>query len=134
MPSGHLLLGGTRMTTDIDPTWTTDELSAIRDGLLQAADRLRAEIALLENASAYAVAGSTLEVLHDEIDVAAHRAELMQDAVQVDNATAILEQTEHVLDRLDHGLYGVCEKCSASIGRARLEAFPRATLCMTCVG
>ena len=121
------------MTTDIDPIWTTDELSSIRDGLTLAADRLRAEIAILDTASAHAVAASTLEVLHDEIDVAAHRAELMQDAVQVENATAILEQTEHVLDRLDLGLYGICEKCSASIGRARLEAFPRATLCMTCV-
>lgn len=121
------------MTTDVEPTWTADELSAIRDGLAQAADRLRAEIALLDSAAAHAIAGSTLEVLHDEIDIAAHRSELMQDAVQLENATAILEQTEHVLARLDLGLYGVCEQCSASIGRPRLEAFPRATLCMTCV-
>jgi DnaK suppressor protein len=121
------------MTTDIEPAWSTEELSSIRDGLLLSADRLRAEIALPDTASAHAVAASTLEVLHDEIDVAAHRAELMQDAVQAENAAAILEQTEHVIDRLDHGLYGICEKCSASIGRPRLEAFPRATLCMTCV-
>ena len=121
------------MTTDIDPAWTTAELSSIRAGLLLAADRLRTEIALLDTTSAHAVAASTLEALHDEIDVAAHRAELMQDAVQADNATAILEQTEHVLARLDLGLYGVCERCSAAIGRPRLEAFPRATLCMTCV-
>jgi len=121
------------MTTDIDPAWSTSELSAIREGLQLAADRLRAEIAILDSASAHAVAASTLEVLHDEIDVAAHQAELMQDAVQIENATAILQQTEHVLERLDSGLYGICEKCSASIGRARLEAFPRATLCMTCV-
>lgn len=121
------------MTTDIDPAWSTSELSSIRDGLQQAAERLRAEIAVLDTASAHAVAASTLEVLHDEIDVAAHQAELMQDAVQIENATRILEQTEHVLERLDLGLYGICENCSAPIGRARLEAFPRATLCMTCV-
>ncbi|KRC65477.1 hypothetical protein ASE12_12370 [Aeromicrobium sp. Root236] len=121
------------MTTDIDPAWTTEELSSIRDGLVLAAERLRAEIAILDTASAQAVSASTLEVLHDEIDVASHRSELMQDAVQLENATAILEQTEHVLARLDLGLYGVCERCSAAIGRPRLEAFPRATLCMTCV-
>jgi len=121
------------MTTDIEPTWTTEELSAIREGLTQAADRLRAEIALLGTSSAHAIAGSTLEVLHDEIDIATHRSELMQDAVQIENATAILEQTEHVLDRLNLGLYGVCERCSSAISRPRLEAFPRATLCMTCV-
>lgn len=121
------------MTTDIEPTWTTEELSSIRDGLMQAAARLRAEIAQLDTASAQAIAGSTLEALPDEIDVAAHRSELMQDAVQIENATAILEQTQHVLNRLDLGLYGICEGCSASISRPRLEAFPRATLCMTCV-
>ena len=121
------------MTTDIDPAWTTEELDSIRDGLVVAADRLRAELAILDTATAHAASVSTLEVLHDEIDVAAHRAELMQDAVQAENTAAILEQTEHVLERLDLGLYGVCEKCSSTIGRARLEAFPRATLCITCV-
>lgn len=122
------------MTTDIDPAWSTSELTAIRDGLQLAANRLRSEIAVLDSAAAHAVAASTLEVLHDELDVVAHQAELMQDAVQIENATAILEQTEHVLERLDLGLYGICERCSAPIARARLEAFPRATLCMTCVG
>ena len=68
-----------------------------------------------------------------DIEPAWTTAELMQDAVQIENATAILEQTEHVLERLDLGLYGICERCSAPIARARLEAFPRATRCMTCV-
>ncbi|MEV7398074.1 TraR/DksA C4-type zinc finger protein [Aeromicrobium sp. NPDC092404] len=121
------------MTTEIDPTWTTEELSSIREGLLIAADRLRAELLVLGNASAQAVSASTLEVLHDDLDVATHRAELLQDAVQAENTAAILAQTEHVLDRLDQGLYGRCEQCSASIARPRLEAFPRATLCITCV-
>jgi DnaK suppressor protein len=121
------------MTTELDPAWTAKELTSIRDGLVQSANRLRAELAILNTASAQAASASTLEVLHDEIDIAEHQAELMQDAVQTENATAILEQTEHVLDRLDLGLYGICEKCSGSIGRARLEAFPRATLCITCV-
>jgi len=121
------------MTTELDPAWTTEELGSIREGLVLAADRLRAEIAILDSTSAQAISASTLEVLHDEIDVATHRAELLQDAVQAENAAAILEQTEHVLARLDLGLYGVCERCSATIARARLDAFPRATLCMTCV-
>jgi DnaK suppressor protein len=122
------------MTTELDPAWTTEELSSIRTGLLLAVERLRAELAILDTTTAKAAAASMLEVLHDEIDIAAHQAELMQDAVQAENASAILEQTEHVLARLDLGLYGTCENCSASIGRARLEAFPRATRCMSCVG
>jgi DnaK suppressor protein len=118
------------MTTELDPVWTVEELRSIRDGLVLAAERLRMEIALLGGATPDAA--STLEILHDEVDIATHRVELMQDAVQVENASAILAQTEHVLARLDRGLYGRCERCSATIGRARLEAFPRATTCMTC--
>jgi DnaK suppressor protein len=121
------------MTTELNPAWTAEELGSIRDGLVLAAERLNAELAILDSASAQAVAASTLEVLHDEVDMATHRAELMQDAVQAENVAAILEQTQHVLARLDLGLYGICEGCSAAIARARLEAFPRATLCMTCV-
>ncbi len=68
-----------------------------------------------------------------QLDVASQRAELPQDAAQADNAAAILAQTEHVIVRLDAGLYGTCESCSNHVGRARLEAFPRATLCMGCV-
>ena len=129
MPSGHCMLGGTRHDDRHRPGldhgraelpsatgWRWPPTGSARRSRSWTPRRRKRRRA------------STLEVLHDEIDVAAHRAELMQDAVQVENATAILEQTEHVLDRLDLGLYGICEECSASIGRARLEAFraPRA--------
>jgi hypothetical protein len=30
------------------------------------------------------------------------------------------------------GTYGICESCGEPIGKMRLMAFPRATLCMTC--
>lgn len=113
--------------------WSPDELNAIREGLELAVVRLRSEITVAGSLMARAVSESTLEVLHDEIDIAAHQEELLQDAVQAENTAAILAQTEHVLGRLDAGLYGVCESCTESIGRPRLEAFPRATLCMECV-
>jgi DnaK suppressor protein len=127
------------MTTELDPSpttsaWTADELSSIRAGLVLAIERLETEIALVNDVLGLVVAESTVEVLHDDLDVANHRLELMQDAVQAENSAAILEQTQHVLARLDGGLYGACEECSGAIGRPRLEAFPRATLCMSCVG
>jgi DnaK suppressor protein len=116
-----------------ESSWTPEELQSVREALLAAVTRLKAELDIVDTEMAQAVALSTLEVLHDELDVAAHRSELLQDAVQAENSSAILAQTEHVLARLDRGLYGVCEACSGEIGRPRLEAFPRATLCMTCV-
>ena len=36
------------------------------------------------------------------------------------------------LERIDNKTYGNCEECGAPIGKARLQVFPRATLCMLC--
>jgi DnaK suppressor protein len=50
-------------------------------------------------------------------------------------ANGILErigQVEHALARLDAGTYGQCERCGKAIPKARLEAFPSVTLCVTC--
>ena len=48
------------------------------------------------------------------------------------NAQDLLDQGERALDRIDAGTYGVCESCGQPIGKARLLAFPRATLCVAC--
>lgn len=108
----------------IDSPWTPEETTAIRDGLESAVQRLRAELILLDHDDP----GS----LTDDLDIASERSGRLQDAVQAENTAAILEQTQHVLDRLNAGQYGVCEACSTMIARPRLEAFPRATLCIRC--
>lgn len=43
-----------------------------------------------------------------------------------------IKQVEQALARLDDGSYGQCERCGNPIPKARLEAFPAATLCVTC--
>jgi DnaK suppressor protein len=48
------------------------------------------------------------------------------------NARDMLDQVHHALDRLDKGTYGACENCAKPVGKLRLQAFPRATLCMAC--
>jgi DnaK suppressor protein len=48
------------------------------------------------------------------------------------NARSMVEQVEHALQRLDAGTYGICESCGHAVGKYRLQAFPRATLCVTC--
>jgi DnaK suppressor protein len=48
------------------------------------------------------------------------------------NARDMLAQTERALDRLRSGGFGLCESCGAAVGKARLQAFPRATLCIQC--
>jgi RNA polymerase-binding transcription factor DksA len=48
------------------------------------------------------------------------------------NARASLELVEGAVKRIDQGTYGVCESCGNPVGKMRLQAFPRATLCMEC--
>ena len=43
-----------------------------------------------------------------------------------------LAQIDAALKRIDAGTYGVCENCGKEIHRARLEALPYATLCISC--
>ncbi|MRJ75514.1 TraR/DksA family transcriptional regulator [Aeromicrobium sp. SMF47] len=112
--------------------WTADELDSIREGLESAVLRIEAELALIGSDLGTTAGAPPLEVLVDDLDVASQRAEMLQDAVQAENLAAILAQTQHVLDRLSAGHYGVCESCAGGIGRPRLEAFPRATLCIGC--
>ena len=107
-------------------SWTAQELTTLRADLSEAAARLELEVA------GHRVAGD-LGDLHDDTDVASARIDSLQDAVQVENSMTILEQTRHVIARLDAGLYGACETCGEDIGRGRLEAFPRATLCIPCL-
>jgi DnaK suppressor protein len=48
------------------------------------------------------------------------------------NAKDMVQQTERALERIDNKTYGKCEECGNFVGKARLQVFPRATLCMVC--
>jgi DnaK suppressor protein len=43
-----------------------------------------------------------------------------------------LEEVELALRKFDQGTYGLCELCGQPIEPARLEALPRAKLCLSC--
>ena len=48
------------------------------------------------------------------------------------NVHVVGDLLQLTLARIDDGTYGICESCGEPIGKMRLMAFPRATLCMTC--
>jgi DnaK suppressor protein len=50
----------------------------------------------------------------------------------VRQAEVQLAEIDAAEGRLSDGTYGVCERCGALIGEARLEARPTARLCMEC--
>jgi RNA polymerase-binding protein DksA len=68
----------------------------------------------------------------DEADTGAKNITREHEMALAANGREMLEQTERALQRLDTGTYGLCESCGKAIGKARMQAFPRATLCVEC--
>ena len=69
---------------------------------------------------------------NDQADVGSTTFERDHEMSLANNARDMLTQTEHALERIEDGTYGLCESCGQPIGKNRLMAFPRATLCLTC--
>ncbi len=68
----------------------------------------------------------------DQADLGATTFERDHEMSVLNNEREKLAQIDRALARIEDGTYGVCESCGQPIGKLRLMAFPRATLCMTC--
>ena len=68
----------------------------------------------------------------DQADAGAKTFQREHELALTENARELLALSERALERIDAGTYGVCESCGQPIGKARLQAFPRATLCVSC--
>ncbi len=115
-----------------ESSWTPEELSEVRDELLADQARLVNELQMTESGIADLVNDSGDGAGDDVADAGSKTFEREQEMSIADNARDLLEQTGRALERLDSGAYGQCESCGGPIGKARLQAFPRATLCLTC--
>ncbi|MGI8949718.1 MAG: TraR/DksA family transcriptional regulator [Ornithinimicrobium sp.] len=114
-----------------DP-WTRQELAAVQAELEQEQDRLRGEVAEAEHDLVVLMRDSGEGSGDDQADAGAATWEREHELSLANNARGLLEQTHHAIERIDQGGYGVCESCGNAIGKMRLQAFPRATLCMPC--
>lgn len=63
----------------------------------------------------------------DNVDGGAIAVDLETDRSMVQNARDLLEAVLHAQDRMEKGLYGICEVTGEPIPVARLEAIPYAT-------
>ncbi|MGB3827587.1 MAG: TraR/DksA C4-type zinc finger protein [Ornithinimicrobium sp.] len=114
-----------------DP-WTREELAEVRAGLVQDDERLQAELAAAQHDLALLIHESGEGSGDDQADAGAATWEREHEMSLANNARALMEQTTHAIERIDSGGYGVCESCGNAVGKLRLQAFPRATLCMPC--
>jgi DnaK suppressor protein len=112
--------------------WTEAELDEVVEALGSDRERLTAELAEAERDFADLIIDTSDGAGFDQADIGTSSMERDQEISVAANARDMLVQIEHALERIENGTYGVCESCGQPIGKMRLMAFPRATLCLPC--
>jgi len=112
--------------------WTVKELAEVRGELTSERERLRTELNMAEEELHDLMRDAGDGAGNDQADVGSASFERDHEMSLANNARLMLAQTEHALARIDDGSYGICESCGQPVGKMRLMAFPRATLCLSC--
>jgi DnaK suppressor protein len=112
--------------------WTEREIADLRGQLAAEAAALRTDIERAESDIASRLGDAVGDAGDDQADVGAKTFEREHELALTHNARELLAQNERAIARIEAGTYGTCESCGEPIGKARLQAFPRATLCVSC--
>lgn len=112
--------------------WTEAEIAELLDQLATEAAALRADIERAESDIASRLGDAVGDAGDDQADVGAKTFEREHELALTHNARELLAQNERAIARIEGRTYGTCESCGEPIGKARLQAFPRATLCVSC--
>ena len=112
--------------------WSKAELNEVLAELHEHRERLTALLKDQETDLANLMRDAGDGAGHDQADMGATSFERDQELTVVNNEREMLAQIERALGRIDDGTYGVCESCGNAIGKMRVMAFPRATLCLPC--
>lgn len=117
---------------DGEKPWTVREVRDIAAELADEIARLTGELSSADAELSELLRNSGDGAGDDQADSGSSALEREQELTLVNNTRDLLEQSTHALDRMRAGTFGTCEVCGNAIGKARLEAFPRATQCMEC--
>jgi len=120
------------VVADGEDPWTAAELKSVRAELAKDLVRLRTELAETESEMEDLISAAGVGAGDDQADAGTKTFEREHEMSLVYNARDMVLQTERALERIDSKTYGRCEECGNSVGKARLQVFPRATLCMVC--
>lgn len=112
--------------------WSPEELRDVETELRADGVRLRAEITAADRNLADLLRDSSETAGDDQADTGSKNFEREHELSIANNTRDMLVQTERALSRIAAGTYGACESCGEAIGKARLQVFPRATLCVAC--
>lgn len=115
-----------------EAAWTADEVDELHRELESEVERLQESVARSEAALAELMRDSGDGAGDDQADAGAKIFDREHEMALANNYRDLLEQSQRALGALADGNYGSCENCGEPIGKLRLQAFPRATLCVTC--
>jgi DnaK suppressor protein len=112
--------------------WTPDEVTAQIDALETEVARLTADLAVADVELAELLRYSGDGAGDDQADSGSIVLDREQKLTFVNNTRKLLRASQLAMERVEAGTYGECESCGGPIGKARLQAFPRAALCVEC--
>jgi len=112
------------------------KIDTFKRRLQELARRHDADLASLRNETAHGVGGdsggSLSSAPHHEADLGTAHHEEEVGLLLMENQERLLAECNAALARISAGTYGLCERCSAEIPVARLDAFPYARYCVRC--
>jgi RNA polymerase-binding protein DksA len=112
--------------------WTKAEIKGVLDELHELREKVVHTLTEQEEELAGLMRDAGDGAGHDQADMGATSFERDHELTVVNNEREKLAQIDRALARIADGTYGTCESCGNPIGKMRVMAFPRATLCMTC--
>ena len=111
------------------------EAKVYKDRLLALRARLRGDVSQMADAALKKSRMDGGEVSSMPI----HMADLGSDNFEQEFTLSLMENEEEALtlvesalERVEEGVYGVCEECGVKIPKARLNAIPYAPTCVKC--
>lgn len=117
------------------PELTPREIAQVKAALIEQRKEFLREFTEIEDA-AFNTTQSELsgEVAYDEdfADAGSFTFEREKELSIGNNIRDLLERVDLALGMIEHGTYGLCESCGNPIAKARLQALPYSTMCLTC--
>ena len=115
-----------------EDSWTEAELAEVIEVLEADIVRFRDQLATSTAELVGLLRDGTEGAGRDPADVGSANFERDAEMSLANNAREMLDQSKLALRHIELGTYGSCDNCGQPIGKGRLQAFPRATLCVTC--
>jgi DnaK suppressor protein len=117
---------------DGEEPWTKAELDEVKAALEEDVARFESQIEISTAELVGLLRDGNEGAGRDPADVGSANFERDAEMSLANNAREMLDQSKLALRHIELGTYGSCDNCGKPVGKGRLQAFPRATLCVAC--